>query len=292
MSTRCFENNLEYKCLVRVTDTTLVLEKQEIVGETRKIPLSQIKVLERSDDVKLKITTAEEVAIELIINELVKKDVERFIFLYKFVKEQQDVMGTVEKILHSYVLLLSPVFRIVIALTKGNVPKWESLREAVDRLQDFARSVDFVTDLKDLRKSIAEYVKALSSSVDSRDVTVLLSVARNYVKYITTYFSNLLRRAPIYVNLSHMIDLTLIAFIHFYSKNLGLPLQAERARSEFKHLTQELVSETLINDEIFKDRVVTSFELVLGTSRSPEEVPQTLLSILQEEIARYISRSA
>lgn len=291
MSTRCFENNLEYKCLVRVTDTTLVLEKQETVGEARKIPLSQVKVLERSNDAKLKIVTAEEVVMEIIINELVRRDIERFIFLYKFMREQQDVMSTIEKILHNYVLLLSPVLRIIITLTKGNVLKWESLKETVDRLQDFVKSIESVTDLK-FRVNITEYVKVIGSSINSRNVTTLLSGARNYVKYVTTYFSDLSRRVPIYVNLSYMVDLTLIAFIYFYSKNLGLPLQAERARSEFKHITQELTSEIPIRDEVFKDRVITSFELLLETSRSPEEVPQELLNVLREEIARYVSRSA
>ncbi|MEM0105476.1 MAG: hypothetical protein QXX81_02880 [Zestosphaera sp.] len=274
-----------------MTDTALVLEKKEAVGESRKISLSQVKVLEKSNETRIKITTIDGVVTEIIINELVKGDIERFVFLYKFMSEGQEITNIIERTLHNYVLLLSPIFRVMTVLTKGNVPEWNFLAETMSRLREFVESVDLPTGSADVRKNIIDYVKALSTSVDRRNVSTLLSAARNYVKYITTHFSDSLKRMLIYVDFSHMIDLTLTTFIYFYSKNLGLPLQAERAHNEFKHLVQELISGIHISDEAFKDRVVTSFELVLGSSGSPEEASQMFLSVLREEIIRYILRS-
>lgn len=43
MSTRCYRNKTEYKCVVRTSDAVLVVENLEMLGETKRIPLKNVK---------------------------------------------------------------------------------------------------------------------------------------------------------------------------------------------------------------------------------------------------------
>ncbi len=290
MSTRCFENEHEYKCRVWLSDVTLVLERQEIVGEVKKIPIHDIKELVWRSETSLEITTLDNAFFGIIVNDLIKKDVELLTFLHKFIKERQDLMGVLEEALHNYVCLISPVFRILSVLTKGYIPEWALLTETSRRLQDLVEAIGSLTSLRDFGKNVAGYLKVLNNSMERRNVTALINVSRNYVKYVTGYFSEVIMKVPIPIDLTYLIDLTLVAFTYYYSRELRLPLQAERARNEFKHLTNELVLKTYITDKVFIDRVMTSYELILESSRSPEEIPQRLLESLHEELLRYVTQ--
>ncbi|MEM2021617.1 MAG: hypothetical protein QXP80_05280 [Zestosphaera sp.] len=290
MSTRCFENESEYRCRVRLSNVALVLEKQEITGEVKKIPIHDIKELVWRSETSLEITTLDNAFFGIIVNDLIKKDVELLTFLHKFIKEQQDLMRALEEALHNYVCLISPIFRILSVLTKGNIPEWTLLNETSRRLQDFVEAIGLLISLKDFSKNVTGYLKALNNSVERRNITALMNASRNYVKYVTGYFSEVIMKIPISIDLTYLIDLTLVAFTYYYSRELRLPLQAERARNEFKHLTSELILKTYITDEVFRDRVMTSYELILESSKSPEEIPQRLLESLREELMRYVTQ--
>ncbi|MEM4646257.1 MAG: hypothetical protein QXR11_01860, partial [Zestosphaera sp.] len=223
--------------------------------------------------------------------ELVKKDVEQFMFLYYFMREQQIIRDLLERNLHNYVFLVLPAFRILQSLTKGNIPQWSFYKELIERLQDFN---DTLSSLKmnDLSEMLSRYVKTFTSSIERRSVTSLVVSLKNYVKFLTIYFNSFLKEVIKHVDFSYLVDLTLIAYVYFYSRSWGLPLQAERARVEFSHLVQEQIYKFSLLDETLKERIKSALELLLQTSRGPEEVPQRLVEILEEEINRYASQTS
>jgi len=287
LSTRCYRNKTEYKCVVRTSDAVLVVENLEMLGETKRIPLKNVKEVTRLPDDRLEIKTVDGDVVNMLINELVRKDVEYFTFLYYFTKEQQNIRETIMRNLHNYIFLIQPAFKIFQTLTKGNIPQWEFYRELIKELQDFN---DILSSLgmNELSEALAKYVKTFASSVERRSVSSLANSLKNYVKFLTAYFSSLLRETIKYFDPSYFVDLTLIAYIHFYSKSLGLPLQAERARREFEHIAQEQVLKLGLLDELLKERIMLAMKLLLQTSRVPEEIPQRLMDIIGEEINRYV----
>ncbi|MEM2039755.1 MAG: hypothetical protein QXN79_04570 [Zestosphaera sp.] len=291
MSTRCYENKIEYKCVVRTSDTSLIVEKLEMLGEIKRIPLKSVREMVRLPSEGLEIKTVEGDVIRIAINELVKKDVEQFTFLYYFMREQQIIRDLLERNLHNYVFLVLPAFRILQSLTKGNIPQWGFYKELIERLQDFN---DTLSSLKmnDLSEMLSRYVKTFTSSIERRSVTSLVVSLKNYVKFLTIYFNSFLKEVIKHVDFSYLVDLTLIAYVYFYSRSWGLPLQAERARVEFSHLVQEQIYKFSLLDETLKERIKSALELLLQTSRGPEEVPQRLVEILEEEINRYASQTS
>ncbi|MEM0086270.1 MAG: hypothetical protein QXV93_00410 [Zestosphaera sp.] len=291
MSTRCYENKIEYKCVVRTSDTSLIVEKLEMLGEIKRIPLKSVREMVRLPSEGLEIKTVEGDVIRIAINELVKKDVEQFMFLYYFMREQQIIRDLLERNLHNYVFLVLPAFRILQSLTKGNIPQWGFYKELIERLQDFN---DTLSSLKmnDLSEMLSRYVKTFTSSIERRSVTSLVVSLKNYVKFLTIYFNSFLKEVIKHVDFSYLVDLTLIAYVYFYSRSWGLPLQAERARVEFSHLVQEQIYKFSLLDETLKERIKSALELLLQTSRGPEEVPQRLVEILEEEINRYASQTS
>jgi len=291
LSTRCYENKIEYKCVVRTSDTSLIVEKLEMLGEIKRIPLKSVREMVRLPSEGLEIKTVEGDVIRIAINELVKKDVEQFMFLYYFMREQQIIRDLLERNLHNYVFLVLPAFRILQSLTKGNIPQWGFYKELIERLQDFN---DTLSSLKmnDLSEMLSRYVKTFTSSIERRSVTSLVVSLKNYVKFLTIYFNSFLKEVIKHVDFSYLVDLTLIAYVYFYSRSWGLPLQAERARVEFSHLVQEQIYKFSLLDETLKERIKSALELLLQTSRGPEEVPQRLVEILEEEINRYASQTS
>ncbi|MGC8975550.1 MAG: hypothetical protein ACP5KB_05070 [Thermoprotei archaeon] len=290
MSTKCYEDEIGYKCVVRTSNTALVVENLEMLGEVKRISLKNVKEIIRHPNERLEIRTSEGDIIRIALNELIAKDIKHFVFLYYFTKEQQRIMDSLERNLHNYVFLISQAFRILQSLTKGNVPQWESYKELIERLQDFNYALS-VLGMNNLSETLSEYTKAFASSIEKRSVASLIVSLRNYVKFLTTYFSSLLREIIKDFDFSYFIDLTLIVYIYFYSKSLGLPLQAEKARVEFEHLVQEQISKFSLHDETLKERIKSALKLLLQTSRSPEEVPQRLIEVFQEEINRYVLQS-
>jgi len=290
LSTKCYEDEIGYKCVVRTSNTALVVENLEMLGEVKRISLKNVKEIIRHPNERLEIRTSEGDIIRIALNELIAKDIKHFVFLYYFTKEQQRIMDSLERNLHNYVFLISQAFRILQSLTKGNVPQWESYKELIERLQDFNYALS-VLGMNNLSETLSEYTKAFASSIEKRSVASLIVSLRNYVKFLTTYFSSLLREIIKDFDFSYFIDLTLIVYIYFYSKSLGLPLQAEKARVEFEHLVQEQISKFSLHDETLKERIKSALKLLLQTSRSPEEVPQRLIEVFQEEINRYVLQS-
>ncbi len=289
MSTRCYENRIEYKCVVRASNTVLVLEKLEMPGETRRVSPENVKELVRLSSGELEIKTAEGDVIRILINELIKKDIGQFMFFYYFMKEQQNIKDLLERNLHNYVFLISPAFRILQTLTKGSVPQWSFYMELIERLQDLSNTFSLL-GMNDLSETLSRYVKAFMSSLERRSITALVVSLGNYVKFLTIYFNSLLKEIR-GIDFSYFVDLTLIAYIYFYSRSLGLPLQAERARVGFEHLIQEQILKFGLLDETLKERIKTALELLFQTSRRPEEIPQRLVEILEEEISRYVSQA-
>jgi len=276
---------------VRTSDTSLIVEKLEMLGEIKRIPLKSVREMVRLPSEGLEIKTVEGDVIRIAINELVKKDVEQFMFLYYFMREQQIIRDLLERNLHNYVFLVLPAFRILQSLTKGNIPQWGFYKELIERLQDFN---DTLSSLKmnDLSEMLSRYVKTFTSSIERRSVTSLVVSLKNYVKFLTIYFNSFLKEVIKHVDFSYLVDLTLIAYVYFYSRSWGLPLQAERARVEFSHLVQEQIYKFSLLDETLKERIKSALELLLQTSRGPEEVPQRLVEILEEEINRYASQTS
>ncbi|MEM1686847.1 MAG: hypothetical protein QXM97_02460 [Zestosphaera sp.] len=291
MSTRCYENKIEYKCVVRTSDTSLIVEKLEMLGEIKRIPLKSVREMVRLPSEGLEIKTVEGDVIRIAINELVKKDVEQFMFLYYFMREQQIIRDLLERNLHNYVFLVLPAFRILQSLTKGNIPQWGFYKELIERLQDFNDTLPSLK-MNDLSEMLSRYVKTFTSSIERRSVTSLVVSLKNYVKFLTIYFNSFLKEVIKHVDFSYLVDLTLIAYVYFYSRSWGLPLQAERARVEFSHLVQEQIYKFSLLDETLKERIKSALELLLQTSRGPEEVPQRLVEILEEEINRYASQTS
>lgn len=290
MSTKCYEGKIEYKCVVRTSNTALVIEKLEMLGEVKRVFLGNVREIIRHPNGKIEIKTGEGDVIGIVLNELITKDVKQFIFLHYFTQEQQRIIDTLERNLHNYVFLLSQAFRILQSLTKGNIPQWEFYKELIERLRDFNYALS-VLGMNNLSETLSEYTKTFTSSIEKRSIASLVVSLRNYVKFLTTYFNSLLKEAIKDIDFSYFVDLTLIACVYFYSRSLGLPLQAERARVEFKHLVQEQISRLSLLDEALKERIKTALELLLQTSRGPEEVPQRLIEVFQEEINRYVLQS-
>jgi len=288
LTTRCYRNNkIEYKCIVRASDASLVVENLEMLGEVKRIHLKNVKEVARLPDGKLEIRTVDGDVVNMLINELVRKDVEYFMFLYYFTKEQQNIRETIMRNLHNYIFLIQLAFKILQSLTKGNIPQWGFYRELIKILQDFNDTLSSL-EMKELSEALAKYIKTFTSAVERRSVSSLVNSLRNYVKFLTAYFSSFLRETIKYFDPLHFVDLTLIAYIHFYSKNLGLPLQAERARREFEYIAQEQVSKLGLLDELLKERITLAMKLLLQTSRGPEEIPQRLMDVVEEEINRYV----
>lgn len=290
MSTRCYENKIEYKCVIRTTNTVLVIEKLGGLGEVNRISLKNVKEIVKLSRERFEIRTTEDNVIRIDINELIRRDIEQFVFLYYFTKEQQVIKDSLERNLHNYVFLVLEAFKILQSLVKGNIPQWDSYKEIIEELRDFSNTLSML-DMNDLGEALSEYVKTLASSIERRSVTSLVILLRNYVKFLTTYFNSLLKRVIESIDFSYFVDLTLVAYIYFYSRSLGLPLQAERARVDFDHLVQEMIFRLSLLDETLKERIRSALELLLQTSRRPEEVPQRLIEIVGEEINRYVSQS-
>lgn len=290
LSTRCYEKEIEYRCVVRTSNTVLVVEKLEMPGETKRVFLRSVKEIVRLPSGELEIKIVEGDVIRITINELIRKDIGQFMFFYYFIKEQQNIKDILERNLHNYVFLISPAFRILQTLIKGNIPQWEFYKELIGKLQDFSNTLSLL-GMNDLSEILSRYVKTFMNSVERRSVTTLVVSLRNYVKFLTTYFNSLLKELIRNIDFSYFVDLTLIAYIYFYSRSLGLPLQAERARVEFEHLAQEQILKFSLLDEMLKERIKSALELLFQTSRGPEEIPQRLIEILEEEISRYVSQA-
>ncbi|MEO3993648.1 MAG: hypothetical protein QN229_05055 [Desulfurococcaceae archaeon TW002] len=254
------------------------------------MPLRSVKEIIRLSSGELEIKIVEGDVIRIAINELIKRDIEQFMFFYYFIKEQQNIKNILERNLHNYVFLISPAFMILQTLTKGNIPQWDFYKELIERLQDFSNTLSLL-GMNDLSEILLRYVKTFMSSVERRSITALVVFLKNYVKFLTSHFNSLLKELIRNIDFSYFVDLTLIAYIYFYSRSLGLPLQAERARVEFKHLAQEQILKFGLLDEALKERIRSTLELLFQTSRSPEEIPQRLIEILEEEISRYVSQA-
>lgn len=290
MSTRCYDDKVEYKCVVRTSNTILVIEKLEMLGEVKRIHLRDVKELVRLPNGGLEIKTAEGDVVKIVINELIRRDVEQFMFFYYFMKERQIIRDYLERNLHNYVFLVSPAFRVLQSLTKGNIPQWAFYKELIERLQEFNDAL-LTLGMNDLSETLSRYTKTFMSSVERRSVTSLVVSLKNYIKFLTIYFNSSLKETIKDIDFSYFVDLTLIAYIYFYSRSWGLPLQAERARVEFRHLVQEQIYKFSLLDETLKERIKSTLELLLQTSKGPEEVPQRLIEILEEEISRYVSQT-
>lgn len=290
MSTRCYDDKIEYKCVVRANNTVLIIEKLEMLGEIKRIPIKDVKELARLPSGGLEIKTVEGDVIRIVINELIRRDVEQFMFLYYFMKEQQVIRESLERNLHNYVFLVSPAFRVLQSLTKGNIPQWGFYKELIEGLQEFNDAL-LASGMSDLSETLSRYTKTFMSAIERRSVTSLVVSLKNYVKFLTIYFNSFLKETIKNIDFSYFADLTLIAYIYFYSRSWGLPLQAERARVEFRHLVQEQIYKFSLLDETLKERIKSTLELLLQTSKGPEEVPQRLIETLEEEISRYISQT-
>lgn len=289
MTTRCYDE-IEYKCVVRTGNAALVIENLEMLGKVKRIPLKDVKELVKLHGGELEIRTVQGYVIRIATNELVRRDIEQFTFLYYFVKEQQTIRDSLERNLHNYVFLVSPTFRVLQSLTKGNIPQWGLYKDLIERLQEFNDALS-TSGMSDLNETLSRYAKIFMSSIEKKSVTSLVIYLRNYIKFLTTYFSSSLKERIKDIDFSYFVDLTLIAHIYFYSRNWGLPLQAERAYVEFRHLVQEQIHKFGLLDETLKERIKSALELLLQTSKGPEEVPQRLIDILEEEISRYVSQA-